>query len=398
MHPTKHIFLRFLPVFLLLFILLLIPSRESQAGFDHTPDSRQVPPKVILLIPEGRRGTALSKTAMSCFNALSEKNGVEMVPLFVKTGTSGDVKSFESIPDLLNTDGAAVAISLLRGPDVSRLYDVSGKIGIPLLMVWSEMIPLESKDHPALFSLDFPDTFRASAIASWAYGTERGNWSMFIDHLDARSRKMGKLSSKALSEKDLDFRTTEVLRNNPDGFVNFTEKCLSCGSKNILSWLSPSDTLKLQQTLRSLGSSGIKLIYGGEKNDMLLKSNGITVFSQEPFAGNDIRSHTDRHILSELGDQVELSEFIKIKTALSWVFQALATYMDGTRPADDNLSSCLRNTERISVNGFLTELSPQMHRPLRKAVYILESENGKWTKRDRIYVEYSGTGCSIADQ
>lgn len=396
MHPTKRIFLRFLPVFLLLSVLL-IPSRESQAGFSHIPDSRQVPPKVVLLIPEGQRGTALSKTAMSCFNALASEGGVEVDPLFIKTGTSGDVRSFEEIPNLLNTGGAAAAVSLLRGPDVSHLYDVSDEIGIPLLMVWSEMVPAERKSRQMLFSIDFPETFRASAIALWACGSSRNNWSMFIDHLDARSREMGNLSSQALSGKNLDFMTTEVLRNNPDGFVNFTEKCLSCGSKNILSWLSPSDTLKLQQTLRSLGASGIKLIYGGDKNDMLLKSNGITVFSQEPFADRDIRSHTDRHILSELGDQVELSEFIKIKTALSWVSQALATYMDGNRPADDNLSSCLRNTERISVNGFLTELSPQMHRPLRKAVYILESENGKWAKRDRIYVEYSGTGCSIAD-
>jgi hypothetical protein len=249
------------------------------------------------------------------------------------------------------------------------------------------------------FSLDFPEAFRASVIPSWAYSRKMCNWSMFIDHLDKRSRKMGSIASQALLDANLEFRTMEILRNNPDGFVNTSEKCLSCGSENILSWLAPMETLNLQQSLRSMGGTDINMVYGGEKDDMLLKSNGITVFSQEPPIKKDSGNSSDRYFGDKREIRMDPSESVKIKAALSWVSQALKLYVENGKPGDEkNMASCLQNTKRTSAGGFTVQLSPEKQCPSEKTIYVLESEQGRWIEKDKICVNYSRGGYVIEDR
>ncbi len=381
----------------LFFLFLLLPSYVLAAEKHPPTDSHRL--KVAFLVDESKKGIALSQAANLFLNEFLREGGNRLEPLFVSMGTSGNTCSFEELPEFLEEKGVAAAVSLLRGPGNSCFHEVGGRIQIPLLMAWSERIDLSGlrgDNLPLFFSLDFPESFRASAIALWAKCTEEQNWSIFMDHLDRRSKKMGKLTSDLFFAENIRYKSMEFLRNSRYDFINSSRECVCSGSENLLSWLAPSDTIKLQETLFSLGACRKRLVHGGQKEDMLLGNNGITVFSQDPFPEKEFTERIKDTFPQNLTDRISPSELIKVKAVLLWLYTAMSDLQDNAVTSADLVSS-LEEVRSLSLPGFSVEFSRGLHRPVRKTIFILRSRNGLWVEEESLLMEASPDGTfSIA--
>ncbi len=383
--------------YFLFFLFLLLPHYVLAAEKNSPTACHSL--KVAFLVSESKKGIALSQAASLFLNELFQEGGTKIEPLFIRMGSSGNTCSFEDLPGFLEEKEVAVAISLLRGPGVSCLNNVCGRIKIPILMTWAERIDLSGyrdENPPLLFSLDFPESFRASAMTLWAKSSEQKDWLVFTDNLDRRSKKMDKLSSDLFFTNNIQHRSIKFLRNSPYGFINSSRECVTSGSENLLSWLASSDTMILQQTIFSLGACVRRLVYGGQKEDILLGADGITVFSQDPFPENKFTEQILDTLPQNLMDRISSSELIKVRAVLVWFSTALSDLQDNPITSAD-LVSCLEEVISISMPGFSVKFSRGLHWPVRKTIFILHSRNGLWVEEGSLLMEMSPDGSfSIA--
>lgn len=379
-----------LPVIL---ILLFLPF--SAEGAEKAPAADTSAWKVAILSEEGERHEALGKAACISLPPVAEAKGVKVDPVFIPSGSSGS-----ELPRILREQDLDAVLCLLRGPALFAMREWLEEIHIPVIFVWSGRFHTPGKREKRKdlhFDLDFPRSFLPSAIAVWARSRNETNWSVFVDHLDGRSKEMGKLTSEAFFSCGMDCMTLELLRNSRYGFVNSSEECLSCGSTSILSWLVPSDTITLQRSLFELGACNIRLVYGGPAMDVFLSTPGITIFSQDPFPGEDCRDELKNSLPSNLMDKVSLSDLVKARAGLLWLVRGFASLSEGEdSPAD--IASSLEKVTSLSLPGFSVDLSPSLHRPLRKRVFIIRSSGGEWIKEDEMKLEVSDTVSSAIVQ
>lgn len=356
--------------------------------------------KVAILTEEGERHQSLGKAACLSLSHISGEMDITIDPLFIALGNSDTSCSREDLPLILKKQGVDAVLCLLRGPILFSMGGLLEKIDIPVIFVWS------ARSHNAgnpqnrktlHFDLDFPRSFLPSAIAVWARSRNETNWSVFVDHLDRRSKEMGKLTSDAFFSYGMDCMTMELLRNSRYGFVNSSEECLSYGSTNILSWLVPSDTINLQRSLFELGACNMRLIYGGPAIDVFLGTPGISLFSQDPFPGKDCRDELKSSLPSNLMDNVSLSDLVKARAGLLWLFKGFESLSEG-EDSPAVLASSLEKVTSLSLPGFSADLSPSLHRPLRKTVFLLRSSGGEWVKEDEMKLEVSDTVSSAIVQ
>ena len=139
-----------------------------------------------------------------------------------------------------------------------------------------------------------------------------------------------------------------------------------------------------------------RLVYGGQKEDILLGADGITVFSQDPFPENKFTEQILDTLPQNLMDRISSSELIKVRAVLVWFSTALSDLQDNPITSAD-LVSCLEEVISISMPGFSVKFSRGLHWPVRKTIFILHSRNGLWVEEGSLLMEMSPDGSfSIA--
>lgn len=394
MKPLRILFNLFSCCFSLLFLLLIISSQAAEK----TPSQDTCTWKVAFLVEEGKVGQALSQAACLSISDLSRETGKLMYPLFISVGRSKNSCSFEDLPEYLEAQDVSAAISLLRGSSLFSLSQVWDQIHIPVILTWSERICLSGKtgeNEIFHFGLDFTENFLPPVVALWAKERNEQNWSIFVDHLDGRSTRMGRMLSDQFFSSEIDSMSMEFLRNTRYGFSNSSEECVSSGTENILSWLVPSDTIKLQRSLRFLGAYRTRLIHGGPVQDFFLGTDGITLFSQDPFPDKDVRERLKKTFPPNLMEDISVTDLIKVRAAVQWLARGISLISDEDC-SHTALALCIERVTSLSLPGFSVEFSLSLHRPLQKTIFILRSYRGEWVKEDEIRVDFFRDGtCSI---
>lgn len=350
---------------------------------------------IAIFISDDQRDISLASVAEEFFQLSSPgEDKANMQPFIVRVDLFQDEGDIREIVAGLRKNDINVGIALMKGPILSRLCKSAQKEKIPLIAGWSERIKfIVENDRRAsfLFGLDLHESFRPHAIALWADREQEDNWTVFIDKLDERSSTLGNLSNVLMSERGLNNRCLQFTRNRQGPFLNPLKDCVKSRSKNLLSWLAPSDSLRLQESLYILGYPEESLIYGGEAQNMLLGVKGLSVFSQDPFPSRDTVKISPEIFSCASSNAVTPSEVIKIKAMVSWLSRSLKTIEDCNFTTEDIISS-LESIRTISFPGYFIDLSKKRHRPSRKSIFILSSCSGKWVKRDSFVIEHFSNG------
>lgn len=305
----------------------------------------------------------------------------------------------EALISTLSQKGVLAAVCSARGISAFHVSEASRKGSFPVIMLYSEEIPL-GPDHELpchfLFSLDFDTSFRPQAIARWAKDQPLKNWTIFMDHLDAASTSSGTSTAKALSDEGVGNRTLASAAGNDQRMYYSLRKSLDDGSSHILSWLSPLRTLKMSSLLRSIGDRPAELVYGREPADALREREGIVLFSQDPYI--PIQALSKGSVYSRfLENDAVRPVALKTILACQWLYGA-ASSVPAHLLDSKTLSEAMEHIDRLEAFGFGITLSGKKHRPAEKDIYVLTSANGRWKEIRRMSLFLSPEGKYFIDR
>jgi hypothetical protein len=215
--------------------------------------------------------------------------------------------------------------------------------------------------------------------------------------MDDSAIKLGNMSSELLQNIGKESRILFVPRNRISTLSGMLEKSKSLGTDFILSWLPPSDTVRLYRKADLLNMKGTLLIYGYERDDTLLNTDGVLLFSQDPFL--DERSF--QQIISDLPENIREEtpyspNIVRAKLLSEWTGKMLSTAGEAELTSKTVIQG-LEKIETLEIPGYRIEIDSKDHRPGKKNIYLIESSNGIWQKREQYLLEISGPeGFSIA--
>jgi hypothetical protein len=392
---------KFIVLIITLLISALIPAPFYRCESAIVDSKRPEPARIALFLQEDKRGQSIAPVASYFIENIripqfDRKITVfsRELPIYAKEDFLTDI-----IKDLKKKK-ISLGVSLVREPLLSKLCEVCHKESFPLLSGWSEKKDLKYQDgslSPFLFTIDFPETFRPYAIAEWASKRTRKNWTVFLDNMDDSAIKLGNMSSELLQNIGKESRILFVPRNRISTLSGMLEKSKSLGTDFILSWLPPSDTVRLYRKADLLNMKGTLLIYGYERDDTLLNTDGVLLFSQDPFL--DERSF--QQIISDLPENIREEtpyspNIVRAKLLSEWTGKMLSTAGEAELTSKTVIQG-LEKIETLEIPGYRIEIDSKDHRPGKKNIYLIESSNGIWQKREQYLLEISGPeGFSIA--
>gem|GEM_PF-1880044 len=387
---------KFIVLIITLLITALIPAPLYRCEGAVIGSKRPEPARIALFLQKDKRGQSIAPVASNFIENLriprfDRKITVfsRELPIYAKEDFLTDI-----IKDLKKKK-ITLGVSMIREPLLSKLCEVCHKESFPLLSGWSEKKDLKYQDgslSPFLFTIDFPETFRPYAIAEWASKRTPKIWTVFLDNMDDSAIKLGNMSSELLQNASKESRLLFVPRNRTSTLSGMLKKAKSFGTDFILSWLPPSDTVRLYHKSDLLNMKGTLLIYGYERDDTLLKTDGVLLFSQDPF----LDENSFQQIISDLPEKIREGTFyspniVRAKLLSEWTGKMLSTAGEMELTTKTVIQG-LEKIETLEIPGYRMEIDSKSHRPGKKNIYLIESSKDTWQIREEFLLESSASG------
>jgi len=278
----------------------------------------------------------------------------------------------------LRTSETLVVFDLCGDGTAGYTTEGTAETGIPTILFHSETVPLgpdEKTSSPFLFGLDADEGYRPDALAFWARKRPEKNWVVLVDHLDDTSRTLGAATVSSMTASGLAARQVLLARTPQNRLNQAISENLNGGTKNFISFLSPSRTLQAARLIDRSGKGGT-IVYGRRPTEILLRQEGLIAFSQKmPFAGEvlagDAAEPVDREIAA------------KAVVASRWLAEALLS-LDDFESGRLQIQKALTEVDTVPLGSGSIRLSGDLHRPAEKDIVVVESRNGRWREEKRL--------------
>jgi hypothetical protein len=286
----------------------------------------------------------------------------------------------------LRTSGTVVVFDLCEDRTACYAKEGAAEAGIPAILFHSETVPLgpdEKTPSPFLFGLDADERYRPDALAFWARTWPERNWVVLVDHLDSKSRSLGLATVRSLTASGLAVQPVFLARTPENRLNQAISENLKKGTKDFISFLSLSRTLRAARLIDRSGKGGT-IVYGRAPAEMLLRHEGLIAFSQKmPFAGEVSAGDAAEPVDTEIA--------AKAVVACRWLAKALLS-LDDLESGRLQLQKALTEVGEVRLGPGSIRFSSDLHRPAEKDIVVLESRNGAWSegKRLKLLVEEDG--------
>lgn len=374
----KHLY----PLMVFWAVLLFFRPGPALAANVEAPQNGHVKvPIAILASGVGGEQTEVDEIIQSVLSSGIAPSGNNIpfevaIKAFEAPASSGEAGS---LFERLQNEGVFAALCLARKSRAWHVPMAAAKARIPTIMLFSESVPISPERHepsPFLFALDADESYRPKALALLASRLGEKSWVVLADHLDLKSRTAGAEATKAMSESGLDVRILFLPGKTETHMEAALYESVKDGTLGFVSFLSPLGTVKAASFLSAMTNEEVKLLYGFEPPELLNQAEGVIAIKQRmPLE------------LNLPGGELEA----RATAAFRWLMEGLSSLREENLDTK-TLAEAIAAVGKIPLgNGFL-EISPALHRPVRKDLQILEAKDGKWVEKTGFQITRGNEG------
>jgi hypothetical protein len=179
-----------------------------------------------------------------------------------------------------------------------------------------------------------------------------------------------------MSESGLDVRILFLPGKTETHMEAALYESVKDGTLGFVSFLSPLGTAKAASFLSAMTNEEVKLLYGFEPPELLNQAEGVIAIKQR--------------MPLELNLPVGELE-ARATAAFRWLMEGLSSLREENLDTK-SLAEAIAAVGKIPLgNGFL-EISPALHRPVRKDLQILEAKDGKWVEKTGFQITRGNEG------
>jgi len=359
-YSLKDRFLAFLVLFLPFFLGCPAARAEQATSLNQI--------RIALLIPAGSQAQGLGQATRVFLEGrlnqpLKEKGFALQAMEVPMPVTPAEAKQRVANLKQQGFDGA---ISLLSGPENAILARL-GNPPFPILLTWSEEVPIPPGNDSFLFGIDFEESFRPIAWTLWARKHSPSEWDFYTESLDVRLNRLARETEAEFANLGLSVRSYRFRRNRPEQYGDLFSLSSSGGKRSALIWLEKDQAAAIGEALAFRAGVG-SFICLGKDLPVLVSSSRFRYLTQDPNGGD---------------------RFTKARLAAVWLAEAV---LAGDSPPRDarKLARALEKVQRIEGSGEEIWLCPERHRPFRKAVFFLRPRSGTLEITERMLLEKKG--------
>jgi len=383
--------MKFFSIFVVSFLLFLIgffstgffSSGRCVGGAAWAQQDKGWTWKVLVVAPEGGWEGDVGKSisaALSWHEAEIDESG---------TGVRGHDLRFVYLPPMdegsaaatsLPIDKHTVALLSFAAPEVDRiLIGRAAALGIPLMLAGGEDISFHRADGrllPFVFGLDLFRDYRSEALAAYAVKTltPQDHLALMGSRFTVHQEREAKLCQSLLLDADFMPMPYWVDASVTDTFALLSEEVESSGQGVLVMFMGNMAAKEMWRSfMRTL--TPWRLWQCGKPDASFLSFRGMVFADQNLF-------------LAEHGGFQELKRRLwgartlhapdsvaagRADALAQWLIQGLSALPGPLESLDrPALLDRLSRAERISFGNQVLDVNPELHRPRRRQVYILE--------------------------
>lgn len=339
--------------------------------------------KVLVVAPEGGWEDNVGRSiraALSWHEAEIDESG---------KGVRGHDLRFVYLPPMdegstatapLPVDKYTVALLSFAAPEVDRiLIGRAAALGIPLMLANGEDVSFHRADGrllPFVFGLDLFRDYRSEALAAYAVETltSQDRLALMGSRFTVHQEREAKLCQSLLFDAGFMPMPYWVDASVTDTFALLAEEVESSGQGVLVAFMGNMASKEMWRTfMRTL--TPWRLWHCGRPDESFLSFHGMVFADQNLF----LEKHggfqeLKRHLWNTRTLQVPDSVAAGRADALAqWLIQGLSALPGPLESLDrPALLDRLGRAERIPFGNQVLDVNPELHRPRRRQVYILE--------------------------
>jgi len=233
--------------------------------------------------------------------------------------------------------------------------------------------------YPFLFALDLPYYARANALALGAAAHAPGRRAAVVsDVLSDKIAKGARLTESLLKAAGVPVYPIWVSAARGDQFTQQVGEAEASGAASIISWLEGMGTLSLWRRA-SLNHRGTRVFYAGERQNILLDAEGLTLVDKNAVLERNERGKHD--IILKLRDMFGQTPADPVLAAKAYALAkwVIAAYANEADVSAAGIARALEAARDIPLMDETLSINRRTHRPTIRQYGVL-------TVRDRKYL------------
>jgi len=295
-----------------------------------------------------------------------------------------EAASYSKIIKQIQAQNPSACIFLITPNQFPSLTKIVEEKKLTSIFPWEGPIKDSTNENVYAFHMNWNETSRFEALALWAKRQNRRKWSIFVERLDVASKALSEKAAKELYQKGItDVRTFQINPNDESNLLNALKEGKATGHRNILTFLSPLNIIKTARFIQKQGLEGFFIISGWEWRQTPA-IEGVHLVTQYPFPTQEVQTWAEKHIPSDLLDNISLEQLIKAYGAYLWLSKA--PLLPASTPLE--VVRNLERTGKLKIPGYNMEISPKTHLPVKQTFNCLKYSHGKWLLEEKITLEH----------
>ena len=354
--------------------------------------------KVLVVAPEGGweadAGRSV-RSALSWHEAEIDESG---------TGVRGHDLRFVYLPPMdegsaaaasLPADKHTVAILSFAAPEVDRiLIGRAATLGIPLMLAGGEEISFHQAGGrllPFVFGLDLFRDYRSEALAAYAVKTltPQAHLALMGSRFTVNQERESKLCQSLLLDAGFMPMPYWVDASVTDTFALLAEEVESSGQGVLVAFMGNMAAKEMWRTfMRTL--TPWRLWHCGRPDESFLSFQGMVFADQNLFLEKhggfqDLKRRLWNTRTLQAPDSVAAG---RADALAQWLIQGLSALPGPLESLDrPALLDRLGQAERIPFGNQVLDVNPELHRPRRRQVYILEIREREYFLLDTLLTQ-----------
>ena len=351
--------------------------------------------KVLVVAPEGGWEDNVGRSiraALSWHEAEIDESG---------KGVRGHDLRFVYLPPMdegsaaaasLPADKHTVAILSFATPEVDRiLIGRAATLGIPLMLASGEEISFHGADGrllPFVFGLDLFRDYRSEALAAYAVKTltPQAHLALMGSRFTVNQERESKLCQSLLLDAGFMPMPYWVDASVTDTFALLAEEVESSGQGVLVAFMGNMAAKEMWRTfMRTL--TPWRLWHCGRPDESFLSFQGMVFADQNLFLEKhggfqDLKRRLWNTRTLQAPDSVAAG---RADALAQWLIQGLSALPGPLESLDrPALLDRLGQAERIPFGNQVLDVNPELHRPRRRQVYILEIREREYSLLDTL--------------